>query len=248
MRNLLHSLLLLCFSSTTLFAQQAKLLEQPHLETVATFDTLVPPNQIYLHIGLAEYDTKDKIQIETLEQKMEKVFETLQIDVVKQLKVLDISSNFKRYFLTNKKILKAKSYELLVYDATTAMQVVQLLEMEKISNVKVHNLKHSEMDAIKRTAKSRATQAAKLNAEAMLQPLNQKIKSVLYVTDSESSFYNNDYDKITINQIPLKSSEYRDFFDIEDEGGFDIKNEDIKFLELKVTMEVKVIFAIEPSN
>ena len=51
---------------------------------------------------------------------MSTALEALGIDLKKQLKIEDLASNYKKYFLRKKSVLKSKSYELVVFDGLTA--------------------------------------------------------------------------------------------------------------------------------
>ena len=81
------------------FSQSKNFIDQPYLETSVKTDTLVSPNQIYLSILISEKDTRGKISVEKLENKMAVKLKSLGIDLNKQLSLLDLSSNFKKYFL-----------------------------------------------------------------------------------------------------------------------------------------------------
>ena len=65
------------------------------------------------------------------------VLQDLGIDLKKQLKLQDLSSDFKNYFLKRKNVLKSKIYRLEVFDAVTAEQELIALEAKGISNVQL---------------------------------------------------------------------------------------------------------------
>ena len=106
------------------YSQTKNFIDQPYLETTATVDTLVVPDRIYLSILISEADTKGKISVEELENRMNSKLIALGIDTKKQLSLTDAATNFKNYFLRGKDVLKNKSYTLLVYDAVTAGKVI----------------------------------------------------------------------------------------------------------------------------
>ncbi len=122
------SCLLIVFLAHTAFAQTKNFLDVPYLETTGRVDTSVVPDRIYLNILLTERDTKGKMSVEELENQMAKQLEALGIDLKKQLFLTDVASNFKKYFLKQTEVLKAKSYSLLVYDGRTAGRVIVALK------------------------------------------------------------------------------------------------------------------------
>ena len=107
-------LLLGLLASASALAQSKNFLDQPYLETSAQADTLVIPDRIYLGILLQESDSKGRVTVEELEQKMAARLKAIGIDLEKQLAVSDLSSDFKKYFLRGQEVLKDKAFELLV--------------------------------------------------------------------------------------------------------------------------------------
>ena len=173
----------LFFVSTLGFSQTKNFIDLPYVETSARVDTLVVPDRIYLTIILTEKDTKGKISLESLEQKMADKLTSIGIDLSKQLVTLDLSSNFKKYLLKQQDVLKAKSYSLLVYDAKTAMKVLVDLESENISNVSLEKTEYSKIEQLKLELKTKAILKAKENALCMTNPLNQKVGNAIFISD-----------------------------------------------------------------
>ena len=111
------SLVFLIAISASSYSQTKNFIDQPYIEIRSTVDTLVSPNKIYLNITLLETDSKGKINVEELENKMAIKLSAIGIDLKKQLSLNDFASNFKRYFLKKKAILKSKNYRLVVYNS-----------------------------------------------------------------------------------------------------------------------------------
>lgn len=124
MKHLLFTL----FALPLLWAQPQDENHIPYVETSAAADSLVVPDEIYLSIHLREIDERNKLSVEDLEKRMLQTLQELNIDIEKQLKLANLSSNIKSYFLRRKDIKKSKRYELKVYDATTAGRVLAALE------------------------------------------------------------------------------------------------------------------------
>ena len=83
---------------------------------------MVVPDQIFMSIYINEGEYRNKISLEKQEKKMAVVLEGLGIYLKKQLKLQDLSSDFKNYFLKRKNVLRSKIYRLEVFDAVTAGQ------------------------------------------------------------------------------------------------------------------------------
>ncbi|MEN1784594.1 MAG: SIMPL domain-containing protein [Bacteroidota bacterium] len=167
-------------------AQTKNFLDTPYLETNASIDTLVNPDKIYLSITIREKDSKGRKSVEEQEQKMGDRLKGLGIDLKKQLTIKDLASNYKKYFLRSKDVLKSKQFSLLVYDGLTAGKVMAALEDLDIANTYLEKTAYSKMDALELTLKSKAVQKAKAKAEALTRPLGQKIGPALHIVDGYS--------------------------------------------------------------
>jgi uncharacterized protein YggE len=170
-------------------AQTKNFIDQPYLETAAEVDTLVTPDRIYLNIRLQESDTKGRTSLEALERQMGDKLRDLGIDLQKQLKVSDLSSEFQKYFLRKQDILKEKNFELVVYDAQTAGRVLFELEKAGVSNISLLRTEYARMDALRDTLRVRAVQRAKKQGVLMAGALGQSLGPALLITDSGSRMY-----------------------------------------------------------
>ena len=166
------------------YAQSKNFIDQPYLETKATVDTLVVPDKIYLSITISEKDTKGKKSVEELEKSMHDKLVGIGIDIKKQLSLSDASTNFKKIFLRKKDVFKNKNYELLVYDAKTVGKVILGLEAIDIANVYIDGAEYSKIEDLKIKLKQKAITKAKLQAESLLEPLNQNLGKAIYISDS----------------------------------------------------------------
>ncbi len=214
--------------------QTKNFIDQPYLETTAKVDSLVKPDIIYLDILLREKDNRTKISVEELENKMATKLESMGIDLKKQLTLSDLSSNFKKYFLKQKDILKSKAYKLKVFDAQTAGKILVELESIGISNTSLDRTEYSKIEELKFDLKSKAVKKARKQAEFLVKPLNQKIGGALFIIDK----YYQDYDYsgtleevVVIGYSSRKKSEY--------------KPVEIEFKSIKIETEVTIKFKIE---
>jgi len=221
--------LLLTFVTLQSFSQTKNFIDQPYLETTAVIDTLVVPDRIYLSITITEADTKGKVSVEELENRMNKKLIALGIDTKKQLFLTDAASNFKRYFLKSKDVLKDKSYSLMVYDAVTAGKVLVGLESIEISNVQLTKTEYSKMDQLQLQLKEKVVAKAKVQAESLLKPLNQKLGKAIYIADTNYNVYRTEMADFKVRNMAAQES----------------APIDIDFEKIRVESRINITFAIE---
>lgn len=222
---------LLLITSLTSYGQSKNFIDQPYLETTARVDTLVIPDRIYLSILITEGDTKGKTSVEKLENKMADKLKTLGIDIEKQLTLTDLGSNFKKYFLRKVDVQKDKAYTLLVYDAVDAGRVIMGLESIGISNVNLTKTEYSSLEKLKIDLRQRAVRAAKIQAEAMLIPLDQKLGHALFISDLNTGVQNRMAERMVRVQMSKET-------DID-------QPIEIEFEKIKIESTVNVKFAIQ---
>jgi uncharacterized protein YggE len=181
--TLLASMLSFVFSANS---QTKNFIDQPYIEVSGSADTLVTPNEIYIRILLSEKDTRDRLSIEELEQKMADALKGIGIDIEKDLTTSDMTSNFKSYLLKAKDIIKNKVYTLRVTDAVTASKVFIKLEEVSISNTSIERVDHSDLDYLKNKMLTKAIVDAKERANALTKPLNQTVGLAIYIVDAEN--------------------------------------------------------------
>ncbi|QXP59010.1 SIMPL domain-containing protein [Olleya sp. HaHaR_3_96] len=228
-------LLIIAFLSLQGYSQEKNFIDQPYLETTAVVDTLVVPDLIYLSILITEKDTRGRTSVEELEKRMHTKLIGLEIDTKKQLTLSDVTSNFKKYFLKGKEVLKNKAYTLLVYDAETAGKVIVGLESIEISNVYLNKTEYSKLEQLKIELKQKAVLKAKTQAETMLKPLNQNIVKALYISDLNSNITHALQGSVAGIQVRgygyYKAEEYNPI--------------DIEFEKIKIESTVTIKFGIE---
>lgn len=173
----------------TIMAQSKNFLDVAYLETSAQVDTLIAPDRIYLSITIKEQDSKGRKSVEEQENKMAKELKALGINIDKQLKIKDVSSNFKNYFLRSKTVLKSKQFSLLVYDGLTAGKTMAALEDIGIANTYLERTEYSKMDELELDLKGKAVKKAKQKAMALTQPLDQKVGAAIHIQDNSQPYY-----------------------------------------------------------
>ncbi len=229
-------LIIIALLSLKAFSQEKNFIDQPYIETIAVVDTLVVPDRIYLSILITEKDTKGKTSVEELEKRMNTKLISLGIDTKKQLTLSDVTSNFKKYFLKTKDILKNKTYTLLVYNAETAGKVIAGLESIEISNVYLNKTEYSKLEHLKIELKQKAVFKGKKQAESMLIPLNQNVGKVLYISDMNSNITT---DVLQGRATGIRIRGYSSYRKQEYESI------DIEFEKIKIVSSVTIKFRIE---
>jgi uncharacterized protein len=161
-------------------------IDQNYIEVTGKSEMEITPDQIYLKILLNEKDNKTPLL--DRENLMISKLKELGIDILKDLAMKDISSNFKYYLLTKNEILLSKEYQLLVRDAKTASKVIIELEKIGISNVSIDKLDNSNIEQYRKDIKIDAIKAAKTKAEYLTNAIGQSIGRAIFVQELENNY------------------------------------------------------------
>ena len=228
------TLLFILIISASSFSQTKNFLDLPYIETAAKVDTLVIPDRIYLNISFFEKDSKGKMSVEELENKMNEKLKEIGINTEKQLTLNDLASNYKKYFLKQQDVQKNKNYTLLVYNAQIAGKVILALEEIEISNVFLDKTEYSKAEEMILILKGEAILKAKNQAIAMTKPLNQKLGNAIYISD-----YSNNINLLNgrVSGIQIRGNR-----SLEKEKYEPIN---IEFEKIKIESEVKATFKLE---
>lgn len=164
-------------------------IDQNYIELSGKAKMEIVPDEIYLNIELKEKDTKNKVSVDQMETKMFKALKKLDLDLEKQVKVLDFSSNFQSYWLKKKDVMKSKSFQIIVHDTKTLSNLFSSLEKIGISNITIDKVDHSKMDEFKKEVKVKAIKNAKENAELLTAALGQQIGKAIFIGQGYSNNY-----------------------------------------------------------
>lgn len=180
-------LILLLFISTVCWSQNSLQYDNtPHyIEVTGSAEIDLAPDQIFMRISIDEKDLKGGQEMDEVELKMIKMVESLGIDVSENLSVIDMSSNFKHYFLKEKKIRQSRLYELMVENAAMAGSVINALADLGLSNIFISRVDHSELSRYRMKVKTNAIAAAKEKAHALLREIGQDAGQAIYVKEME---------------------------------------------------------------
>ncbi len=168
-------------------------IDQPYIEVTGNIETEIIPNEIYLNIVLNERDKKGKISIETQENQMISILESLQIDLEKNFSVLDFNGYYQRKFLADNKVTKTKRYELIVNDGKTLGKVYEALDRIDISNISIVKTSHSDIETIRRDTKLKALKAAKEKANNYATAINQTLGNAIFIQEITNPINNRLY-------------------------------------------------------
>jgi len=156
-------------------------IDQNYIELTGTSKMEIVPDEIYLNIDLREKDTKNKESIAQLETKMFRALKKIGLDLEKQVKVLDFTSNFQSYWLKKKDVMKSKSFQVIVHDTKTLSNLFATLENVDISNINIVKVDHSKMEEFKTQIKVKAIKNAKTNAETLAEAIDQAVGRAIYI-------------------------------------------------------------------
>ena len=151
----------------------------------------IAPDEFYLQIVINERDSKGKVSVESQQRDMIAALKRLGVNVEKQLKVANLSSEF---FKKNTSVATAM-YQLQLGSSAEVGKVWQALDGLGISNVSILKVSHSQLERYKSEVRVEAMRNAKQNAATLAEAIGQTIGKCFYVYDSNNDvmpvFYNN---------------------------------------------------------
>lgn len=151
----------------------------------------ITPDEFYLSVVIDERDSKGKLSVEAQQRDMIAALKRLGVDVEKQLKVANLSSEF---FKKKSSVATAK-YQLQLGSAAEVARAWQALDELGISNVSILKVSHSRLDCLKEEVRVEAMRNAQQSARTLAEAVGQRIGRCFYVYDSNSdvmpTYYNN---------------------------------------------------------
>ena len=190
----------------------------------------IVPDEFYLSIVIAERDSKGKISVEQQQKAMIAALKRDGIDVEKQLKVANLSSEF---FKKNSSVATAK-YQLRLGSAAEVSKAWQTLDDLGISNVSIQKVSHSQLEQLKQQVRIEAMQDARSSAQMLAGAVGQSIGKCFYVYDSNNdvipAYYN--------NGIMMRSMK---MMDTAAEGAAEEESLDFKTIKLQYSVQAKFV-------
>ena len=154
-----------------------------YIQVTGRAEKELTPDEFYLQIVINERDSKGKISVESQQRDMVAVLRKLGVDVEKQLKMANLSSEF---FKQNTSVAMAK-YQLQLGSSGEVAKVWQALDDLGISNISILKVTHSQLDKYKQEVRLEAMRNAQKSAQEMAGAIGQTIGKCFYIYDSNSN-------------------------------------------------------------
>ena len=154
-----------------------------YIQVTGRAEKELTPDEFYLQIVINERDSKGKISVDSQQRDMVAVLRKLGVDVEKQLKMANLSSEF---FKKNTSVAMAK-YQLQLGSSGEVAKVWQALDDLGISNISILKVTHSQLDKYKQEVRLEAMRNARESAQEMAGAIGQTIGKCFYIYDSNSN-------------------------------------------------------------
>ena len=170
--------------TTSLYAQQTNVMDQPYIEVSGRAEVEVAPDKIYVQITI-DGDSKGQETVLQQEKEMVQRFDALGIDVEKKLVVQELFNSA----LKSNKVTTFKMYRLEVNSATQLAHVFQALQAIGIAQAEIESVDVSNKEELIQKIRAEAAQNARQNALVLANALGQELGKALYVQDYTTSPY-----------------------------------------------------------
>jgi uncharacterized protein YggE len=199
--------LLLILTSCEIIAQtgEKNFIDQNYIEVTGKSEMEIVPNQIYIKVLISEKDTKNKTTVPELEKLMLQKLQDIGIDLLNDISIKDIASNFKYYVLSKNEVLLSKQYQIIVKDGKTAGQVFIELEKIGVSNVSIEKLDNDKMDEYYKEVKKSAIKAARDKAEFLAIAINQNIGKAIFIQEQANRPVSYSQANLRISNVTMSS-------------------------------------------
>ena len=170
--------------TTSLYAQQTNVMDQPYIEVSGQAEVEVVPDKIYVQITI-DGDSKGQETVLQQEKEMVQRFDALGIDVEKKLVVQELFNSA----LKSNKVTTFKMYRLEVNSATQLAHVFQALQAIGIAQAEIESVDVLYKEELIQKIRAEAAQNARQNALVLANALGQELGKALYVQDYSTSPY-----------------------------------------------------------
>ena len=188
----------------------------------------VTPDEFYLQIIINERDSRGKISVESQQRDMIAALRRQGVDIEKQLKVANLSSEF---FKKNTSVASAK-YQLQLGSAAEVSKAWQALDALGISNVSILRVSHSKIEEFKREVRLDAMRNAQQSAREMAEAVGQTIGKCFYIYDTNSNVMPLYYD----NAVVMRSAKATTAGTVAEEEPLDFKT-----IRLEYSVQAKFV-------
>ena len=235
MRNIkIYLIGFVCTITSNIFSQ-AKIdcEEKPYIEVTGSAEQEIIPDEIFINIIIREkYENKEKVTIESQEEKLKQYLKEIGIDI-KNLYLSDANADYVKVKWRTKDVLTKKDYTLKVFTATSVGQVFQQLDKLEIIDAFIAKVNHSKLDSLKKEVKMLAIKAAKNKADYLLSAIGEQTGKPLIVQERENEIapmVGINYRANSISGIQMAGSN---------------KEAELEFKKIKIEAFIYVKFAIK---
>ncbi len=198
----------------------------------------VLPDEIYFDISLREYSTKSgsKFMISELEKQLVAAVKKAGIPA-ENLTVQNVYGYNYNYGKKdeNKEFMARKQFQLQLSNGTMLNQILSHLDPKSIEYSRISQYTHSKIKEIEQELQIEAVNNAKAKAEALLNPLGEKLGRVIEVQENRPGYQPVYYFKNQNNNMRSMA--------MMDESGS--MASDVEFQKIKVEAEVNIVFSIQ---
>ena len=191
----------------------------------------ITPDEFYLQIIINERDSKGKISVESQQRDMIAALKKLGVDVEKQLKVANLSSEF---FKKKTSVATAK-YQLQLGTSAEVALAPQALHHLVISDVSILKVSHSKIDQYKEQVRVEAIRNARANAATLAGAIGQTVGKCFYIYDSNSNVMPVMYD----NAVLMRSAKAYGAAEAT------VEEEPLEFKTIRLEYSVQAKFVLE---
>lgn len=164
-----------------LFAQQV----DKGIEVYGTAEMIVPPNELYFHVGIGEYvKNSKKVGIEELEKQLEKAVidagiprENLSLEQVFSYNVIPSSVGKSTEFLSG------KQYSIKLSNAYPINTLIDKLDPLAVRQIFTGKVTHTKLAEYQKEVRQRAVRAAQEKASYMLQAIGYTPGRLMYMAE-----------------------------------------------------------------
>jgi uncharacterized protein YggE len=172
-------------------------IDQNYIEITGTAETLITPDEIYISVTLTEKNHKKTI--EEQEQLLLANLKSLGIDTEKEVSVANFQGSYERRFLARNEVEKEKVYQIIVHDGATLSKTFMVLDRLNITNAKITQVSHSEIEKFRRDTKIKSLVVAKEKAKQYAEAIDQQIGNALFIQEVNQSPYSQNVNLRSLN-------------------------------------------------
>ncbi len=235
MKHLVASIIFIC-ACTAVFAQTATPV-QKRISVTGTAEMEVVPDEIYFRIVLKEYlKDKNKVPLEKLEKELTQAVTAAGIAkedfMVEQVEGYSWSRKKK----DEAQLYNSKSFIIKVSTPEKIDEVLSKSNAESIYSVGIRNYSHSKIEEYKKQLKIQAIKAAKAKATYLLEAIDEKLGSVIEVSEYAYNHIGGFY----MEEAQISNNAYMEYNRYVEE-----EYPSVGFQKIKLQFQVSAVFAIQ---